>query len=370
MSDETTTPEPAVEETAVVLAERDGAPTQALATMPSPREWEATIAMATKIAATQFVPETYRGQPEAVVAAILTGREMGIGPMQALRQIHMIDGRPAFAADLMLSKMRQGGVVILDSESTKDRAWIKARRSDTGEEAEVEWTHADAAEAGLLTKKNYQRYPADMLWARCVGRLARRLGSDLLGGNVYAAEEVRDWDTDDAGGYDTTPPRPGSGGYFNPGRDLLPDAITGHDAARRIGEAFQAIDPTIDWRATVDALVVQAFKVERKDLGGQTVEFWTRLSNAIARIFQDYEPGTLPPPDDTLLQEAFGWAFAVDPGKVALPLKQEIQAAEAALAAAAAEAAAADDGDVEDAETVPIEPGQMPAADVPFGDDA
>ena len=43
-----------------------------------------------------------------------------------------------------------------------------------------------------------------MLWARCVGRLARRLGSDLLAGMVYTAEELHDLEGFNGEGYDST----------------------------------------------------------------------------------------------------------------------------------------------------------------------
>lgn len=57
--------------------------------------------LASKVAATEFVPSALRGKPEAIMACILMGREIGVGPMQALSKIHVVDGRPAMAAELM-----------------------------------------------------------------------------------------------------------------------------------------------------------------------------------------------------------------------------------------------------------------------------
>lgn len=166
------------------------------ATMPTVREWEAMRAMATEICKTNFVPSTFRGKPEECLAAILSGRELGIGPMQSLKDIAIIDGRPALAAHLMLALLRKGGVEILESGSTAERAWIRARRG-SGEVCEVEWTIQEAQRANLAAKNNWKHYPADMLWARAVGRLGRRLGSDLLAGMPYSAEEVKDFRDDD-----------------------------------------------------------------------------------------------------------------------------------------------------------------------------
>src|SRR5262245_66596690 len=61
----------------------------------------AVAKLATYIAGTDFVPRAYRGQDAAVAAAILAGRELGIGPMTALQHLHVIDGRPAMSAQLM-----------------------------------------------------------------------------------------------------------------------------------------------------------------------------------------------------------------------------------------------------------------------------
>lgn len=181
---------------ALALREQAVTPTHAL---PSAAEFNASMTIANQIAGTTFVPEAYRNRPADVLAAILFGREIGLGPMTALRDIYMIDGRPALAAHRQLAGLRRGGVVILESESTKERAYIKARRSDTGEVMTVEFTYEEAQlirQRGkpLVEKDNWRNYPADMLWARTVGRLTRRLGSDLLGGlPPYVAEEAADF---------------------------------------------------------------------------------------------------------------------------------------------------------------------------------
>ena len=51
--------------------------------------------IAQQIARTEFVPAALRGKPEAVLACIMTGHELGIGAMQSLAKIHVIEGRPA-----------------------------------------------------------------------------------------------------------------------------------------------------------------------------------------------------------------------------------------------------------------------------------
>lgn len=178
--------------------------------MPTQQEYAAMRAIANEVCRTEFVPSSFRGRPEAVLAAILTGRELGIGPMQSLKDISIIDGKPALSASLMMALMRKGGVVVLESESTMDRAFIRARRTDTGEIMAVEWTyeaartityHTKNGPKLLVDKDNWVNYRQDMLWARCVGRLGRRLAPDILGGMGYSAEEMADFE----GGWEDSP---------------------------------------------------------------------------------------------------------------------------------------------------------------------
>lgn len=182
---------------AIALREATVAPALAL---PTPQEFNAAMKIAETIAMSRVVPEAYRGRPDDVLAAILYGREIGLGPMTALRDVYMIEGRAAVAAHRQLGLLRRGGVVILESDSNDDLAYIVAQRTDTDEVMRVEFTYEEAEKIKrkgkpLVDGDNWRNYRKDMLWARCVGRLTRRLGPDLIGGlPPYVAEEVADFE--------------------------------------------------------------------------------------------------------------------------------------------------------------------------------
>lgn len=318
--------EPVSAELALAIRDERAVAVQPQTTLPSPREWEASMAIARQIAGTEFVPESYRGKPEAVVAAILTGRELGIGPMQALRDIHMVDGRPAFAAQLMLAKMRAGGISLLETESTDDRAWIKARRPD-GEVGEFEFTIAEADRAGLLEKrgKSWQKYRKDMLWARAVSRMARRFGSDMLGGLVYSKEELED--LDDEGGYGG-----GGTGYaassFDPGKHLLPDAPRGDNWAAVLGDQQNLIAPDLDWTAILAEAALATIGPRDQWGDPERTEFTHRWANTITKLLElceteggdDWHPDLGLANTDgavALIVKAFEWGFGMTPS---LPL--------------------------------------------------
>jgi len=304
--------EPTPHELAVAIREEQSVAVQPQTYLPTPKEWEAMTAMAVQLCNTQFVPELYRGKPDTVLAAIATGREMGIGPMQSLRDIHMIDGRPAFAAQLMLSKMRAGGVVIIESETSNEHARIVAKRSDTGEQGTFEFTKADAEAANLLGKRNWKSWPQDMYWARAVGRMARRFGSDLLGGLVYTKEELEDIDEYE-GGYNT-----GGAGYAadiaDPGKALIGGAIQGSDAeaVKALDTKMKTLNAHVDWKALIALGVKAQYGVaERAKLGPhQRDEWWRRLCNAVAKleeIASDFSGELAASPEQ--VKEAFTWAF-------------------------------------------------------------
>lgn len=282
--------------------------------LPSAAEFEASMAMARVVAGTKFVPDSYRGSPEEVVAAIFKGREMGIGPMQALSEIHMIDGRAVLSASLMMGQMRRGGVEILESESTEERARIKARRRDTGEIAEVEWTMEQARQIKrkgklLVDGDNWKNYPVDMLWARCVGRLARRLGSDLLSGMVYTSEEMKDlegWDND---GYESgAAPPPLVWGEFNPGEILHPDTPKGW---RLIMEWLDYVDSTVDWKFLLGGVFSAKYGAASvRDLGEHYQVASRRAANLAGYLrLHVMEGKEFPPPSEEEIIGAVQWAF-------------------------------------------------------------
>lgn len=358
--EEEPTPEQAeaVESMELAVREEREHPQHPVAVLPSAGEWEATMTMATTIASTPFVPEAYRGQPEAVVAAILYGREIGIGPMQALRQIHMIDGKPSLSAELMMAQMRRGGLVVLASDSTRERAYIKARRSDTGEQAEVEWTIEEARgiparERGqnitLAEKSTWRSYPADMLWARAVGRLARRLGSDLLGGMVYASEEMADWDEGDYGGtgYATGAAPAAEAAPAGPQPSTSKGVEARADAPRswtQIKEILDGIDATggSGWPTWIEqAINALTGKHRTQELtpGEEMRDTLILIANGVANLAETMAGREFPPPTRKEVQDAFAHANSVD--HRLLGPDGPMDPDEAAMMQAAAEARAA-----------------------------
>ena len=146
------------------------------------------IRLAKEIYDTPFVPDGLRGSVPAVAAAILAGRELGLGPMTSLANIHLIKGKPALAALLMRALIQSRGHQWQDVETTDTRAVIRARRKGESEWTTVQFTADQARHA----KIDLGGYPQDKLYARATSRLARRKFADVIAGMPYSAEELED----------------------------------------------------------------------------------------------------------------------------------------------------------------------------------
>lgn len=141
------------------------------------------------IAGTEFVPKGLRGNLPAIMACIQTGRELGLGDMESLRSVHVIDGRPSMSAELMVKQIRRRGHSIT-GEYGDGAVTVRGRRADNGDEMSVTWTRDMALRADLLKKDNWKKYPESMLWARAASQLARTLFPDCLGGVSHTPDEL------------------------------------------------------------------------------------------------------------------------------------------------------------------------------------
>lgn len=148
---------------------------------PSSGEWATLQAQAEVLARTNYVPKAFRGKPDAILAVALLARELSLPPIAALSLIDDIDGSPTLSAEGKVAVVRAKGHSITGTASPTE-AIVSGRRADTGDELEVTFTIAEAQRMRLTGKHNWQTAPADMLWARAVSRLCRRLFSDVTAG--------------------------------------------------------------------------------------------------------------------------------------------------------------------------------------------
>lgn len=161
------------------------------------REWiallEPAAALANQVAGTGFVPSAMRGNPAAIVAAILYGDELGLGPMQSLAKIAVIEGKPALYAEAQRALILAAGHELWIEEATATKVTVSGRRAGSERTSSVTWTLDDAKRAGLAGRSNWRAYPRQMLTARATAELARVIFADVIGG-LAATEELEDVD--------------------------------------------------------------------------------------------------------------------------------------------------------------------------------
>lgn len=153
--------------------------------------WEVMRQKAEVLVSSGFLPAAIR-TPEQAITIMQTGAELGLGPMQALRSIHVINGKPVMAAELMAALVYQrvpGAYLKIVKLSGTECAIHAARPGERDEPTEVIFTWEDAQRAGLTGKGPWKAYPRAMLRSRAMSEACRAVFPDAVMG-VYTPEEM------------------------------------------------------------------------------------------------------------------------------------------------------------------------------------
>ncbi len=123
------------------------------------------------------------GEKAGVMMIMLSARELGIPPMQALNGgINIIQGKVEISARMMSALIRKAGHQLKVQECTAQHCILVGRRGDTGETQSASFSVAEAQLAGLVKQGGgWTKWPKDMCFARALSRLARQLFSDVIG---------------------------------------------------------------------------------------------------------------------------------------------------------------------------------------------
>jgi hypothetical protein len=129
--------------------------------------------------------------PQDAYLILWAGAELELSAMQALRSIHVIEGKPTLSADLMVALVQRSPLCDYWRlvSSTLDSATYETKRRDASDPVRLTYTIEEARVAGLTTKNTWQRYQAQMLRAATKRQLAREVYPELLAG-IYSPDEV------------------------------------------------------------------------------------------------------------------------------------------------------------------------------------
>lgn len=134
-----------------------------------------------------LLPDSLKTEGD-IVAVLLAGAELGLGPMAAIRGLQVVRGKVIISYDTMIALLRRASYRIEWMESTSTRAVLKLTAPDGSTHVET-WDQDRAKRAGIWGKGTWSQYPETMLKARCVSSAARSFAGDVLAG-VYVEGEI------------------------------------------------------------------------------------------------------------------------------------------------------------------------------------
>lgn len=134
------------------------------------------------------------GNVAQAIAIVQTGRELGIGPSMALREMYIISGqgRPTLSAALLnaLVQRDHGDNAIRVVENTNEICRVKYQRRSWATPEYTSFSMDDARRAGLVKAgSNWEKYPRAMCRSRAISEACRAGFSDSIMG-LYSTEEL------------------------------------------------------------------------------------------------------------------------------------------------------------------------------------
>lgn len=125
-------------------------------------------------------------------AAVLYGGPLGLNPMQALANIHVVKGKPGLPAELMVALVRSHGHEVGIEDLTDSRCRVWGKRAESQQVHRAEFTIERARKAGYVAQnQKYNNDPQAMLYARAVSILCRQMAPEVLKG-LPTSEELND----------------------------------------------------------------------------------------------------------------------------------------------------------------------------------
>ena len=226
--------------------------TTALAVLSHRAELEATASSLAK-AGPMLPRHLQQAGPPALLAVLLTGAELGMSPMQAIRSLHLVEGRVVVDASAQLALAISRGIRTRWAHSDATRAALHLSRPGDEHGYTSTYTIEMAERAGLAGRATWKAHTEAMLRARAITAGIRAYCPDVLGGVAYSPDELAD----------AQEPREvarvvSSAPAAQPSRDEAPVPVE--------AEVVEVPDwPTATWDEVVEALAGQGIDAERVD---------------------------------------------------------------------------------------------------------
>ena len=121
---------------------------------------------------------------------VLAGMELGIGPVQAMSGLHVIQGKVVLSAALMASLILRSNRYSYEVTEHDETACVIEFFREGKLIGVSSFSMDDAGKAGLASSPTWKNYPRNMLFARAVSNGARWYCPDVFCGAVYTPDEL------------------------------------------------------------------------------------------------------------------------------------------------------------------------------------
>jgi hypothetical protein len=168
---------------------------------------------------------------EQAIVRIMAGRELGLQPMTALRDLYVVEGKVAMSSGLIASMIRNHPKYNYKIRSMDNEHCIIDFFENGEQVGDSAFSIEDARQAGIYRQgSGWTKYPRNMLFARALTNGARWHCPDAFDGAVYTPEELKPITNDGGGGYSTPAPvasstaQPSAEGWGSPAAPASIDA--------------------------------------------------------------------------------------------------------------------------------------------------
>ena len=115
---------------------------------------------------------------------IMAGREMGYGPFASVQGIHVIQGKPTVAANLMAAAIKNHPRYNYKIRKMQNDC-VSIEFFENSESIGIsEFTKDDAQAAWILGKDIWKKFPGNMLFSRAISNGVRWYCTDVFNGNA------------------------------------------------------------------------------------------------------------------------------------------------------------------------------------------
>jgi len=157
-------------------------------------------------------------EPEQVITIIQHGKELGLTPHVALNNVNVIQGKPTLSSTIIGALLKRRGIewvwdedfeIIKDKDGNPGKTpsgginrrttihfFWKSKVTDRVMEASHSVTWSQFEISGYTSKQNWERFPKEMMRARCLSSAVRALFPEVLSG-FYTDIEIADTAGDD-----------------------------------------------------------------------------------------------------------------------------------------------------------------------------